>query len=106
MLSAGEFNSRIQILTQTEGQDEAGQPLGQWIVHDEVWAKALSLNGVQTIRAGAEAKTVKVSFRVRYREDLTDAMRVKDGGNVLTILALLPDRAKKSYLDLVCEVTK
>jgi SPP1 family predicted phage head-tail adaptor len=47
---------------------------------------------------------VRASIRIRYRTDITAAMRVTDGSTVYQVKAVLPDSGRQ-YLDLVCEAT-
>ncbi len=98
------LNRLISIQAPGTAQDETGQLIESWAEVAAPWASILTTGGLETIRAGAVGTTVKTSIRVRYRLDLTAAMRVVHGATVYKILAVLPDEARRQHTDLVCEV--
>jgi SPP1 family predicted phage head-tail adaptor len=49
---------------------------------------------VEAIKAGAEASVVQASIRIRYRTDVTSAMRVVHGSTTYEIKAVLPDEGR------------
>lgn len=104
MLDIGSLNRRVTIKAPSTEQDEIGQPLDVWSDVATVWANIRHANGSETIKADAEASTVKASIRIRYRADITSAMRVHDGAVVYEIKAVLPDVVTRDSVDLVCEV--
>ncbi len=100
----GKRNRLATVKAPPTAQDELGQPTGAWTTVCTPWVNVRFLNGAETIKAGAETSTAKVSIRGRYRTDLTSAMRVEIGSTVYQIKAVLPDEEGKEYVDLVCEV--
>jgi SPP1 family predicted phage head-tail adaptor len=103
-MEAGKLNRRVVIQQLAAGQDEIGQPVQTWTALATVWANIRQLNGLETIKGGAEASIAKASIRIRYREDVTAAMRVLDGSTAYEIKAVMPDREGKKHTDLACEV--
>lgn len=89
--------------TLTAGTDEIGQPVTTWQDVGEVWANVRYLNGIESLKAGAQTATAKASIRIRYRADITPAMRVLHGATVFQITAVLPDEQRREFTDLVCE---
>lgn len=106
MMKAGQFNSPITIqqLDTNAGADELGQPIRTWANVGDDWADIRYLSGLEAVKAGAEASISRVSVRVRYRTDLNAGMRLTDGESVYNIRVVQPDRARREYVDLVCEV--
>lgn len=104
-MRAGDLTRRITIERLTGVADAAGQP-----VHDDweevaiVWANVRHLSGTDSIKAGAMASVVAASIRIRYRADVLAGMRARLGAKAYKITAVLPDEARRQYLDLVCEV--
>ena len=98
------LNRKATLQHLVEGQDEAGQPVTTWANLATVWANIKHLSGVETIKANAETSAVKASIRIRYRTDLTAAMRVVHGATTYEIKAVMPDEAGREFADLVCEV--
>lgn len=103
-MEVGELNKLVRILVQEQGTDAAGQPSGGWVQHAQPWASIRHPSGSAEIRAGAESAVVKASIRVRYRLDITNAMRVQHRAAVYEIKAVLPDEKRQQFTDLVCEL--
>lgn len=103
-MKAGALNRRVQIQANQSGLDEYGEPLpATWTTIASPWASVKILSGLQTIKEGVDVSVLKASIRIRYREGVTAAMRVVYQGRVFDVRAVLPDIARREYLDLVCE---
>jgi len=106
MLRAGSLNRRITIQQRGATRTPSGQPVpGDWAPLATTWADVRHLSGTASIKAGAETSTVQASMRIRWRTDVDAGMRVLHEGKVYQINAVLPG-SDRSYVDLVCEVTK
>ena len=103
-MKIGSLNRQVTIQSPPTAEDALGQPTGSWTTVATVWANVRLLNGLETIKGGAEASVAKASIRIRYRTDVTSAMRVVHGSTTYEIKAVLPDVAGKQYLDLACQV--
>lgn len=105
MLSAGKLNRRVIVQRREVLQDPGGQPIvGGWTDYGRVWANIRALSGLGAIRADAQTSITRVSIRIRYRAGITSAMRIIYADCVYEIIAVLPDEARREYMDLVCEV--
>lgn len=100
----GLLNTRVVVQQQSATQDALGQPVQSWATFATVWADVRHTSGVEAIKTDAIASVVRASIRVRYRGDLTAAMRVIHGSTTYNIVAVLPDVGGKEYVDLACEV--
>ena len=96
------LNRRVTIQVRASGVDAVGQPSTTWTTFATVWASIVHRSGLATIKSDAEASVVRTSIRIRYRTDVTPAMRVLYGTDVYQIDAVLPDLVNKQYVDLVC----
>lgn len=105
-LIAQSLRHRVTIQSRTEGQDDLGQPLLTWTDLATVWADVRHPGGLESIKADAIVSTVRASIRIRYRTDITAAMRVLHAGRVYEIKAVLPDDTTRQTVDLACEVTQ
>lgn len=104
-MQIGRLNRRITVQQPGSTQDAVGQPVATWADFATLWADIKTAGGLETIKAGADTSVVKASIRVRWRTDLTAAMRcLADDGTVYEIKAVLPDVAGRRHVDLVCEV--
>ena len=100
----GLLNTRVVVQQQSATQDALGQPVQSWATFATLWADVRHTSGVEAIKTDAIASVVRASIRVRYRGDLTAAMRVIHGSTTYHIVAVLPDIGGKEYVDLACEV--
>ncbi|RAR51681.1 SPP1 family predicted phage head-tail adaptor [Paraburkholderia unamae] len=101
----GDFNQRATLQAPDDGREEGGQPSTQWVdVAKGVPCNVLANTGRAQIAAGADVSIVQASVRVRWRTDVTAGMRLVSGGATFSIKAVLPDFAKRNFVDLVCEV--
>jgi SPP1 family predicted phage head-tail adaptor len=105
MMPIGMRRVRGQLQSPPNTQDAQGQPSGSWTTVATIYADVRHLNGLEAIRAGADTSIVQTSVRIRYRTNVTAAMRLAFGSKTHEIKAVLPD-AKKRWLDLACEVVQ
>ena len=104
-MRAGDFNRRITIQSKQRGQDALGQPVVAWAdVAANVPAFIVAMSGREYTNSGAEISKAQVSMRIRWRTDITAAMRVLYDGGVFNIEAVLPDYSGRKYVDLACSV--
>ncbi|MFD1556030.1 phage head closure protein [Paraburkholderia silviterrae] len=104
-MRSGDFNRRITIQVKKEGEDELGQPLTEWInLAKDVPTNLLATNGKEYVASGEEVSKAQVSMRIRWRTDITAAMRVLYDGGIFNIEAVLPDYAGRRYVDLACSM--
>jgi SPP1 family predicted phage head-tail adaptor len=109
MANIGDFNRPVAIQQRSSTQDSVGQPIEAWsdISPPPIWADIrypTGLKSLETISADAQTSISGVSIRIRFRSDITSAMRVVDGSTVYQIKNVKPNIGAKDYTDLVCEV--
>lgn len=105
MISAGTLDKRVALEHRAATADAIGQPSNTWTTLATVWANIRYPSGLSAIRANADTAMVKVSIRIRYREDITEAMHIRHKTALFKIHAVLPNR-EKGHVDLVCELVK
>ncbi|WP_213778873.1 phage head closure protein [Caballeronia sp. dw_276] len=102
-MQAGKLKHRIQIQRRDSTRDSSGQPSKNWLAFGTpIWASIVFLNGKQFATSGSQANSATASIRIRYRTDITAAMRVLHGTTVYDIVAVLPDEATHDFVDLAC----
>lgn len=104
-LQAGKLRALVEIQNKTEGGGGWGDPPPGWSTYARVWTDLLHLSGSETIKAGAVTSTVNASARIRYREDITPAMRLLHDGKTYNIEAVLPGGSRE-HVDLVLKLTQ
>lgn len=102
-MMASQLNRRITIQRPQAGQDDAGQPIAGYADVCTVWAHIRHPSGSESLKADAQAGTTKASIRIRYRTDITSAMRVLHGSTLYSIKSVQPDEVRREHVDLVCE---
>lgn len=76
MLAAGDLRERVTIQQRAVTLDAIGENTAGWTDLATVWANAEPLRGREYFAAGQQQQLVDVRFRMRYRSDVTGAMRV------------------------------
>lgn len=102
-LTIGRLATRIRIMVASPVQDAWGQPLEAWSELATVWGDFRHVSGIESAKGGSDITQARGSVRIRYRTDITAAMRCEAGGRTYDIKAVLPDLNRKEYVDLVCE---
>lgn len=107
-MRAGQLNQRIRIQRRTGGTDAAGQPLDTWedVFPFDIPANIKGQSGLGAITGmqdNVPASIERYSFRLRFREGITDAMRVVHRGVAFDIRQVRMDFERRKWTDLVCE---
>lgn len=78
----GKLDRRITLLARGVVRDGYGDAKDQFTPLDEVWAGVIFNRGMEKMRAGEAQRQaqVEVTFRIRWRPDLTRDMRVEWDG--------------------------
>ena len=82
-MDASDLTERIRIETPPAGEDALGQDDGDWLLLDEVWAKAIEGQGREFLKGGYEAEE-KAVFVIRWQE-VDSTMRTTWNGRVYGI---------------------
>jgi SPP1 family predicted phage head-tail adaptor len=75
-VKAGELDRRVTIEEYTETQDDYGEPIKDWVAVATVWAQVQPLRGSERFLAQQVSADVETRFRIRWRDDVTDKMRL------------------------------
>lgn len=100
------MNHRVTLLTREQGRDAAGQPIDDWVDIATVFSNVRFQTGAEVLRANAETLIVRVSVRIRARNDVDGAWRVRYRGVEYDIKSALPDSSDRQFMFLVCESVK
>lgn len=71
----GKLNKRLTIQQRAPGQDASGQPTLNWVDVVTVWAGIRPLSSRELIAAQASQSEISHEITIRYRSDVTAAMR-------------------------------
>jgi SPP1 family predicted phage head-tail adaptor len=89
---------RITLQQQSNTQDAYGEPSHKWNDVATVWAEIQPLNGKEIFSAQANQHQVSSKIIIRYRNDITPAMRIKQGHTEYNIEAVLPQGRRELHL--------
>jgi SPP1 family predicted phage head-tail adaptor len=84
-MELGPLDRRIRIETPDVTQDAFGQPATTWTPLDTVWAQFISLTGSEGFTGQEWVGKEPAEFRTRWRNDITDTMRIVFDGNAYLI---------------------
>ncbi|ALC80445.1 phage head closure protein [Bacillus gobiensis] len=105
-MNPGKFRHRIIFQQINPGAvDEEGFPLpdGQWADVMKAWAMAKTVSGREYHEASATQNERTTRFIIRYRNGLSEDMRVKYQDRIFEIEAILPDDEVRKTLTVVCK---
>jgi SPP1 family predicted phage head-tail adaptor len=102
-MDAGKLTNRVVIERRSTSTDALGQPYTSWTTVATVWAWIAHLNGIEAIKAGADTSLIRTSIRIRWRTDVTAAMRIRHNTDVYEIKAVLPRLQSGDFIDMVCQ---
>ena len=88
-MRAGELTERITLQQNVPTRDEFGAEVPHWSDVATVWAKVIAMSGNEGIAQAAAVVTVAYQITLRYRGDVTSALRVLYEGLTLEIQAVL-----------------
>ena len=102
MLNAGQLDQRITLQSKVAGVDSLGQDSTTWADVATVWAQAQPIRGREFFAAGQTQSEVSVRFRIRYRSDVTEQMRVLWRSVAHDIEAVIQTNGDKTGIELMC----
>lgn len=100
-MMGGRLNHRITIEVATETKDAAGQPVASWSTFATVWADRRDVKGGERFASSQNIAERAATFRIRWRGDVNEKMRVLDEGATYEIVGIAGDR-RGGWLELSC----
>lgn len=83
--------------------DGGGGAAVTWEAVGDMWAAVESQSGGERVRSGRLAGEVNSLVTIRYRDDVTPAMRFRIGGQVFEILTVLDGDGARRFLRCECQ---
>lgn len=98
----GRMDRRVSIEQATESNTKGSVSLS-WAELDEVWAAVIEREGAESHDDDQVVARRTLTFRIRYRSDVTEKMRVKypTGGSVTYDIREVRELGRREGLDLV-----
>lgn len=100
-VNPGEMNKQIEIVSNSEVEDEYGYESEQTVVVRKCWAKFSRISGTETVKSGADMQDVKARFLVRYSKTKIDRkMQIRYNGDVYEIEYVNSYNDDKEYTEI------
>lgn len=104
---AGRLNQRIQIQSKSETPDTdyGGGKNASWTTVATIWAEVIPYgHGIEQFIGGATRSENSLTFRIRYRSDITASMRIVfQGRNYAIRGSYEPPEYRSTLLDIFAE---
>jgi SPP1 family predicted phage head-tail adaptor len=98
----GDLRHRVTFKTPVATLDEGGGQTVDWQDGPNAWARIVSLGGAEVVRASEIVPRGSYRLTIRYRGDLTPAMRVAFGAKLFEIDAIYDPEGKGAVLFVDC----
>ena len=100
--NSGDLCHRVTLQVRVAGIDQLGQESQSWADVAEVWAKVEPLRGNQFFAAAQMQSEVTTRITIRWRANVTPAMRAVWRGEPYGIHAVIDPLGQRQQLELMC----
>lgn len=104
-IDAGKLDRELELLAVTVTKDEMKQRVTSFTSLATVWGQRLEMRTQDSARAGGRETFAVARYLIRYRANLTTAMRVRIEGILYDILAIEPQGRRAGLILTLEEVT-
>lgn len=101
-MRAGKLDQRVTIQSATIARDSYGNEVRTWSTLATVWAEVEPLVGREFMEGRQVESEVTTRIRIRYRTDLTTAMRAVHGSVTYDIVSVLNPDSDRRETQLMC----
>lgn len=101
MINAGELKNLITIEKPVETEGDYGETIKTWEQHCQCWSNIQNLRGDEYWAAKASESEATGEIKIRYRDDITEDMRVKFNSRVFEIDAYYDPFEERKELQLI-----
>lgn len=98
----GALRNRVALERLARTEDGGGGGQLSWVQVDELWAAIRPYSGNEAVVAEVLMGRVSHLIVIRYRPDVTAAMRFRTSSRNLEIVAALDNDERKTWLDCYC----
>ena len=96
-LKTSDLKHKIEVQVFGDSENEAGESIKTWKIYKRLWADKKQLKGITTYYEDKEGLEYTYRFKVRYREDLTEDMRIVYKGVIYDIKHINPIKELRLY---------
>ena len=97
-----DLDRRLVLEAPRDVPDDIGGVVRTWEFVDVVWARVYSLSGARRFEGEREESATTHAITIRWRPDITGAMRLRDGTRIYAILAAADGDDRRRTLNCRC----
>lgn len=99
----GALRNRIELLTFTRFDDDAGGGAVVWLPGPEIWAQVTQLTATRDIAGDRTRRLKRIAAIIRHRSDIALGQQIKFGGDNFEVVSIESDDARARRITLICE---
>jgi len=99
----GRLRYRLMLEASSRADDGGGGAVSTWEELAELWGAVEAATGKESVAADRVSGQVGYQIIIRYRDDVTPAMRFRRGAEAFHILAALDKDGRRRFLVCQCE---
>lgn len=99
----GDLDQRLSLEQPLDTPDDIGGVTRAWTLVDNIWAQVKPAAGAENFVGAREESAITHRVLIRWRPDVTGAMRLRLGARVFAIHAALDWDTRRRFLLLQCE---
>ncbi|MEQ9518795.1 MAG: phage head closure protein [Parvibaculum sp.] len=99
----GDLRYRLVLETPSTAPDGGGGANVSWTELATLWADVRARRGDELDRADRPDARLQLQVRIRYRKDVSTAMRFREGARVFNIRSLFDEDGRERFLTCYCE---
>jgi SPP1 family predicted phage head-tail adaptor len=99
----GRLRHRLTLEAASRADDGGGGAVSSWAELAELWGAVEAATGKETVAADRVTGRTGYQIIIRYRDDVTPAMRFRRGEEAFDILAALDKDGRRRFLVCQCE---
>jgi SPP1 family predicted phage head-tail adaptor len=99
----GRLRHRLTLEARSRADDGGGGAVSTWVALAELWGAVEAATGKETVAADRVNGQAGFQIIIRYRDDVTPAMRFRRGAEIFDILAALDKDGRRRFLVCQCE---
>ncbi len=99
----GALRNRIELLTFTRFDDDAGGGAVVWLPGPEIWAEVTRLTAARDVAGDRTRRLKRIAAVIRHRSDIVLGQQVKFDGDNYEVVSIESDDPRARRITLVCE---
>lgn len=99
----GDLTQRLLLERPVDAPDDVGGATRSWVAVDTIWAALRAETGGERFEAEREESAIRWRVLMRWRPDVTAAMRLRLGERTFAIHSACDVDARRRFMTLRCE---